>query len=153
MIGPEIRQSIQESILCWLATVNPQGEPNVSPKEMFVAYGEQSVLIANIASPKSVANIAENSSVCLSFVNVFKQKGFKLKGKAKIIRSSDANYESMLQALRVLGGEAFPINSIIEVTVKDAEPIIAPSYWLFPDTTEQSQIAQAMKSYGVKPLV
>ena len=150
MLDPGIKQSVDESVLCWLATANAEGEPNVSPKEMFVSYGDEMLLIANIASPKSVANIKTNPSVCVSFIDVFKQKGFKLIGRAKIIERTEKDFKSMLEALHKLGGEAFPVNSIIAVAIERSEPIIAPSYWLFPETTEQDQIDQAMKSYGVR---
>jgi len=150
-MNDEIKKALNESVLCWLATVNADGAPNVSPKEMFIPYGDDSVLIANIASPKSVANIKVNSSVCVSFVDIFKQKGFKLTGRASNIESADPDFKSLLKELRKLGGEKFPVLSIIKVTVDKAEPIIAPSYWMFPETTEQSQIEQSMNSYGVRP--
>lgn len=151
MLDAEIKKSLNDSVLCWLATATPDGKPNVSPKEMFVSFGDDTVLIANIASPKSAANILENPSVCVSFVDVFRQKGFKLTGTGRIIESTDARYAVLLRELHKLGGEAFPVNNIIEVTVEASEPIIAPSYWLFPETTEQSQITSAMASYGVRP--
>jgi len=39
---------------------------------------------------------------------------------------------------------------VIEVTVTKAEPIVAPSYFLFPETTEEGQIAAAHKTYKVR---
>ncbi|MDO9158010.1 MAG: hypothetical protein Q7U45_01030, partial [Burkholderiaceae bacterium] len=46
----------------------------------------------------------------------------------------------------------FPIRAAILVTVTAVEPIVAPSYRLFPsDTTEASQVASAMRTYGVVP--
>ncbi len=151
MLSEEIKSSVKESVLCWLATATSEGVPNVSPKEMFVAYGDDYILVANIASPRSVANIAQNSSVCLSFVEVFKQKGFKLRGSATLIEKNDPEFGPLLKALHELGGESFPVLSIIKVRVENVEPIVAPSYWLFPETTEQSQVDQAMESYGVRP--
>lgn len=151
MLDPAIKKSIEESVLCWLATVSEAGEPNVSPKEMFVAYDDKHLLIANIASPRSVKNIRTNPMVCVSLIEIFKQKGYKLTGQARIIEAGADNYAEKLQALRQLGGEGFPVKSIIEIEVNRAQPIIAPSYWLFPDSSEQKQIDQAMKSYGVMP--
>lgn len=151
MLDANIKQSINESVLCWLATVDGSGQPSVSPKEMFVSYGNERILIANIASPKSVSNIQENPLVCVSFVHVFKQKGFKLMGKAKIIEKSNPQYEPYLTELHKIGGEAFPVKSIIEINVKALESITAPSYWMFPETTEKSQVESAMETYGVIP--
>ena len=125
------------------------GCPNVSPKEMFIANSKSKLLIANIASPESVSNIKINPAVCVSFVNVFKQKGFKLKGKAKIITKTDSEYSALSERLYTLGGKGFDIKSVIEASIESIFPIIAPSYWLFPETTEQNQIDQAMNIYGV----
>ena len=150
MIDEAIKTSINESVLCWLATANARGEPNVSPKEMFVSYGDDRLVIANIASPRSVANISENPSVCVSFVDIFKQKGFKLRGSARIVERSDKRFESLLQELHKVGGEAFPVRSIIEIQLDSSEQIVVPSHWLFPETTEHSQIRQAMDAYGVR---
>jgi predicted pyridoxine 5'-phosphate oxidase superfamily flavin-nucleotide-binding protein len=151
MLDAAIRQSIDESVLCWLATASAEGEPNVSPKEMFVSVGDDTLLIANIASPKSVSNIKLNPSVCVSFVDVFKQKGFKLRGVARIVEDSETRFEPLLCEIHKLGGENLPIRSIIEVSVDETDEILAPSYWLYPHTTEQSQIQQAMESYHVRP--
>jgi len=152
MMNSEVQQSIKESVLCWLATVDSDGIPNVSPKEMFVSDGDNHILIANIASPSSIENIKANEKVCVSFINIFKQKGFKLKGTARVIDSSEEAYYSKLKLLQQLGGEGFPIKNIIIVSVSSVEPIIAPSYWLFPETTEETQIAQSMRTYGVRTL-
>lgn len=151
MLNAAIKDAMRESVLCWLATVSSTGQPNVSPKEMFVPYGDDGVLIAHIASPKSVANIKENAAVCVSFVEVFKQKGFKLVGVAQLVEQSAPDFDVLLKELHMLGGESFPVQSIIKIKVEEAHPIIAPSYRLFPETTEQTQITQAMNRYGVCP--
>ena len=154
MLTEEVLTSIDESVLCWLATVDVHGTPNVSPKEMFVAYGKGNhkthILIANIASPNSVANIRANPAVCLSFVHVFKQKGFKLHGTARILNKDDASFSEKHQLLYALTGDDFPFQRIIEIEVLKVNPILSPRYRLFPNTTEEDQINSALHPYGVK---
>lgn len=153
MFDKKLLESIKESVLCWLATVNHDGEPNVSPKELFMPLGDRHLLIANIASPVSVNNISGNSNVCVSFVEVFKQKGHKLKGKAKVIDENDMDYPEKDDLFRQHGGDRFPIKAIIEIEVTAVSEIIAPSYWLFPhETTEITQIEQSLQTYGVKKI-
>lgn len=149
MLTEEIRNSIKESVLCWLATADENGCPNVSPKEMFMAFEEDKVLIANIASPESVKNIKSNPNVCVSFVHIFKQKGFKLAGEAQIIEGENPSYSKLKEELYSLGGRDFEIKSVVQVTISKVSSIVAPSYWLFPETTESSQIEQSLKTYGV----
>ena len=61
MFTGEVRQAVDRSVLCWLATVDADGQPNVSPKEIFCAIDDVTLLIAEIASPVSRRNIAEIS--------------------------------------------------------------------------------------------
>ena len=99
----------------------------------------------------SVENIAKNPRVCVSLIDIFRQKGHKLNGRARILDERNPGYSEKLARLRRKGGEAFPVRSIIEVEVVSVAEIIAPSYWLFPDaTTEDTLIDQSLKAYGVR---
>ena len=153
MFPPELTTTARKSVLCWLATADDQGQPNVSPKEIFTFYDAEYLLIANIASPTSVRNIAANPRVCVSFVDVFVQKGFKVLGTARNFRKRDMDYEKWAAPLSAMAGPRFAIRSVIVIRVTKCEPILAPSYQLYPhETTEQSQAASAMRAYGVQPL-
>ena len=149
----EVKKYIEKSVLCWLATVDQHNEPNVSPKEMFALYDDSTILVANIASPNTVKNIQTNSNVCISFLDIFVQKGLKIKGTARIIDQSDITYYKKLRLLTDLFGDKFPIKSIIEIELRKIDKIIAPSYNISPETTEESQIESAMKTYKVQSIV
>lgn len=152
MINSEVKKYIDKSILCWLATCNIQNEPNVSPKELFTYQDDTTLLIANLASPNSINNIKENPNVCVSFVDVFVQKGFKIKGHAKLIDRNEENFKAKAKPLTDLFTDKFPIKTVIEIKVTQVNMIQAPSYFLYPDTTEKSQIENAMIAYKVKSL-
>lgn len=140
------------SVLCWLATCNARGQPNVSPKEVFAAVDAQHLVIAHIASPTSVRNLADNPRVCVSFINVFTQKGFKLLGEASVIPLTDPRFAQLEPLLLKKTQGRFPIHAAMLVSVTAVEPIVAPSYGLFPEnTTEASQVASAMRTYRVTP--
>jgi predicted pyridoxine 5'-phosphate oxidase superfamily flavin-nucleotide-binding protein len=149
MLTNEIKASIDECVLCWLATVDDKGQPSCSPKEVFAARGDSHLVIANIASPGSVANIQHNPQVCVSLIHVLKQKGFQLKGHASYISAQEDDFSTWFAAIEPLVGKSFPVAGVFSVAVEQAKPIIAPSYLLVPGTTEASQIASAKKSYGV----
>jgi uncharacterized protein len=137
----------ERSVLCWLATVSDDLQPNVSPKEMFVLHDENTLLIANIASPISVRNILRNKKVSVSMVDIFAQKGFKIYGTAEILEKDHVMYLEREKILTDKYSSKFPIKSIIEVTITRIFPILAPSYLLFPDTTEEMQIESATRRY------
>ncbi len=152
MLNEQVRHSIESSVLCWLATVDADGQPHVSPKEVFAVIDSQHVVIAHIASPHTVRNIAHNPKVCLSFVDIFVQKGFKLQGLARIIKLGDSDYLDWAEPLLAMVAGKFKIPSVIVAQIKAVDPIIAPSYRFYPEeTTEQTQIEAAMSRYGVSP--
>lgn len=149
MLDKEVIKYIEQSVLCWLATSDKDNFPNVSPKEMFTYKENDTLLIANIASPNSIINILENSNVCVSFVDVFVQKGFKIKGQAKIIYKSDVDFDLKVKPLVTLYSDKFPISAVIEIEIEKVESIQAPSYFLFPEITEEQQIKSALETYKV----
>ena len=149
MLDETIIQYINQSVLCWLATSDKDNFPNVSPKEMFTFKGNDTLIIANIASPNSINNILENTNVCVSFVDVFVQKGIKIKGLAKIIYKNEADFDLKVKPLIKLYSDKFPISAVIEIKVQKVESIQAPSYFLFPEITEEQQIESAIKTYKV----
>ncbi len=155
-MGPlteEVAAVAGRSVLCWLATCDRNGCPNVSPKEIFAIVDQAHVVIADIASPGSVRNLACNPAVCLSFIDVFVQKGFKLRGSATVFASTDPNFSSWATPLTAMTGGRFPLRGVIVVEVHAVEAIVAPSYRLFPgEVTEASQIESAMRRYGVRPV-
>lgn len=152
MITDELKKYIDKSVLCWLATADKHNMPNVSPKEMFTLSPDNTLLIAHIASPNTIQNIDYNANVCVSFLDVFVQKGYKIKGIAQIIDKQSESFGQKVSPLIALFGDTFPIKSVIEIEIKSVEKIVAPSYFLFPETTEANQIKNAMNAYRVKPL-
>lgn len=152
MLSSEVQNFAARSVLCWLATVDENGQPNVSPKEIFAAVDTEHLVVANIASPTSVRNIEVNPLVCVSFIDVFVQKGFKVTGTARNVHRGDAEFSRWATPLVPMAGTRFTIHSVLVVLATAIEPILAPSYRLYPaETTEQSQVESAMRSYGVQP--
>lgn len=152
VLDAEVQAAIAASVLCWLATIGRDGAPNVSPKEIFCAAGEDWLAIADIASPNSVANIRANPQVCVSFVDVFRQKGFKLHGTAQLIGRRDPGFAEAAAGLVRLAGPAFPVRHAMLITVRKAARIIAPSYALRPEMDDAERLAAAYRRYGVLPL-
>ena len=75
-LSPEIKECIDKSVLCWLATSSEENIPNVSPKEMFTHYQDEFIIVANIASPQTVKNIKQNPNVCISFIEILSVLAF-----------------------------------------------------------------------------
>jgi predicted pyridoxine 5'-phosphate oxidase superfamily flavin-nucleotide-binding protein len=145
----DIKQYLDQSILCWLATVSADGIPNVSPKEIFNYYGTKEIIIANIASPQTVQNIKQNEHVCVSFIDILVQKGFQIKGTAEIIKKTNEEFSAREKVLVKMTGGKYPFATITKITVEQIKPIIGPKYLLYPETTEAQQIESAKIAYGL----
>ena len=137
-------------MLCWLAAADADGQPNVSPKEFFAVVDKRHLVIAHIASPISVRNIQQNPKVCVSLIDIFVQKGWKLMGHAQYVNARDEAFHAHAKPLLAMVGDLFKIQGVMVVEVVQAHPIVAPSYRFYPEsTTESGQIEAAMKAYGV----
>jgi len=151
MLTPDIKKYIDQSVLCWLATVSKDGIPNVSPKEMFTYLDDEHLGIAHIASPKSIRNLKANSNVCVSFIDVFVQKGYKLIGQAEIIPKSHPDFPIVAAKILTMAGTSFPVQALIKIKISKTASIIAPSYLMYPETsTEENRIEGALRTYKVQ---
>ena len=143
-------QTLGGCVLCWLATADAEGQPNVSPKEVFAVVDERHLVIAHIASPISVRNIQQNPKVCVSLIDIFVQKGWKLMGHAQYVNAREEAFHAHAKPLLAMAGDQFKIQGVMVVEVVQAHPIVAPSYRFYPNsTTESGQMQAAMKVYGV----
>ncbi|MFT4014550.1 MAG: pyridoxamine 5'-phosphate oxidase family protein [Paracoccus sp. (in: a-proteobacteria)] len=145
-------KEVERAVLCWLATVDARNRPNVSPKEIYAETGANRLVIADIASARSVRNIRENPAVCVSLIDIFLQRGRKLEGLAEIIAPDHPDFATLLAPLLERSGGAFPIRHVISVDVKQVSPILAPSYVLLPDRSEAELRRDAYRTYGVLPI-
>ena len=153
MLSAEVISFANRSVLAWLATVDTTGCPNVSPKEVFSVFENRCFVIANIASPTSIRNLSINDQACLSFVDVFVQKGFKVKGHAAVIPRGQQDFSVWAAPLEEMTQGKFSIHSVIVLEPESVEAIIAPSYRFYPsETTEKSQVDAAMRAYKVRPI-
>lgn len=150
-LNDAVRLDINNSVLCWLASVDADGMPNVSPKQTFLPYGDDLILIGEIASPVSLANIQSNNKVCVSFVDVFRKRGFKIKGEAAIVASGDPRFAEWHKVLQAKVGPDFLINQVIAITILTISRIWAPSYKVYPSLTEAERMESAFADYGGLP--
>ena len=78
-------------------------------------------------------------------------EGWKLLGHAQYVNARDEAFHAYAKPLLAMAGDKFKIQAVLVVKVEQAHPILAPSYRFYPDTTtEEGQIASAMKAYGVR---
>jgi predicted pyridoxine 5'-phosphate oxidase superfamily flavin-nucleotide-binding protein len=126
VLTPEVMRFVNTVKLGFVATVCPDGTPNLSPKGTTMAWDENSLAFADIYSPVTTKNIFTNPAIEINVVDIFLRKGYRFKGSAQVLRSGD-----VLDAIRDFFqnlGSKYRIHHIILVKVDHVLPIVSPAY-------------------------
>ena len=123
----EMQRLILEQRLGFIATVCPDGTPNLSPKGTTTVFDDNHLVFADIVSPNTVANLRRNPAIEINIVDPFVRKGYRFKGTATI-HDSDAAYQRGLEVLHERGYNTDTVKHIVLVTVERAQPLLSPVY-------------------------
>jgi predicted pyridoxine 5'-phosphate oxidase superfamily flavin-nucleotide-binding protein len=89
ILSDEAKQFIQAVHPGMVATASKDGMPNVSPKGSFHVVDDEHVAFANIHSPRSMANIAENPQVSAIVFDPSTRHGCRIWGTAEVLSSGE----------------------------------------------------------------
>ena len=126
MITHKIRKLLSEQKLGFVATVSPDGTPNLSPKGTIIVWDEHTLAFADIRSPQTMRNLRNNPSIEINVVDPFSRKGFRFKGVAEII-SNGEKYDKIFSHYQKSGVKS-SIKSIVLVNVKEVNEVLSPLY-------------------------
>ena len=126
MITEKIRKFVSQQKLGFVATVSPDGTPNLSPKGTISVLDENTLVFANIRSPQTIENLEKNPSIEINIVDPFSRRGYRFKGIAKII-SDGEEYNKILLSYKQNGIQT-TIKSIVMVNVKQILEVTSPLY-------------------------
>jgi predicted pyridoxine 5'-phosphate oxidase superfamily flavin-nucleotide-binding protein len=83
----EMKGMVEHLRLCYVATVTPDGKPNLSPKGSLKVWDDETVLFADIASPGTMRNLHSYPFIEINLVDPFLRRGFRFKGRAEVCES------------------------------------------------------------------
>ena len=126
LISAEMKRVVEETRLGFVATVCPDGTPNLSPKGTTAVWDSDHLVFANIRSPGTLANLRQNANVEVNVVDPFVRKGYRFKGVASVLESGPL-YDEVI-AFYKERGVASVIREIVMVRVQRAQPIDSPAY-------------------------
>jgi hypothetical protein len=136
---PDMQRVVLEQRLGFVATVSPDGAPNLSPKGTTTVFDDTHLVFADVASPNTVANIRANPQVEINVVDPIVRKGYRFRGVGSVHAPGEEMYERGIAALREHGSTLARerINTIVVVEVTSAAAVISPAY---DDGTAESEI-------------
>lgn len=122
----DMRRVVEEQRLGFVATVCPDGSPNLSPKGTLAVWDDDHLVFADVASPRTVANLRANPAVEVNVVDPFVRRGYRFKRTGTVLAEGPAFAEAV--AFFRAHGSRLPIRAVVLVTVERARPVVSPAY-------------------------
>jgi uncharacterized protein len=126
LITLEIKEFLEQQKLGFVATVTPDGTPNISPKGTIIGWTSEFLAFANIRSPDTVNNLKNNPDVEINVIDPLLRRGYLFKGMARILNDGKM-YDEILEFYKNFGIKSI-IHEIILVTVSDVSLVTSPLY-------------------------
>jgi predicted pyridoxine 5'-phosphate oxidase superfamily flavin-nucleotide-binding protein len=126
VLSLDAQRVVEEQRLGFVATVNEDGTPNLSPKGTVAVLDDDRLMFADIRSPGTIKNLRARPAVEVNVVDPIGRKGYRFRGTATVV---DGGAElARLVALYQRRGLENPINAVVVIRVERAEPVISPAY-------------------------
>ena len=125
----EDMQRVVEAELGFIATVCPDGTPNLSPKGTTAVWDDDHLVFADLRSPGTVENLRSNASVEINVVDQLVRKGYRFKGTG-VVHTEGEVFERGVRFYEARGTVRARerIHGIVIVSVERALPVTSPAY-------------------------
>ena len=126
ILDDDMKRVVKEQRLGFIATVCPDGTPNLSPKGTTAVWDDDHLIFVDIRSPGTVANLRQNPAIEVNVVDQLVRKGYRFKGTAEVLTAGPV-FDQVLAARRARGAPN-PMRAVVLMTVERALPITSPAY-------------------------
>ena len=150
MLDGDMKTLVSGTMLCFAATVNEDGTPNLSPKSSLRVYDDNHLIFANMASPGTVDNLRRNPAIELNCVDIYSRRGYRFTGRAAIYSGDDPLYLDLKRDVAAEHGDTIPVHDAVLVEVTDVKPAISPAYTFIEGVTEEVLRTAYLGKYGVQ---
>lgn len=151
MFDEDMKRIVAETILCYVATTNEDGSPNLSPKSSLRVHDDTHLMFANMASPGTVRNLRRDPRIELNCVDIFGRRGYRFVGQATVHSGDDPIYLALRKDVAAEHGDAIPVFDAVRIEVLEVKPVISPAYTFIDGVTEDALRTAYLGKYGVQP--
>jgi enoyl-CoA hydratase len=85
ILTDDMKRVVKEQKLGFIATVCPDGTPNLSPKGTTEVWDDDHLMFVDICSPGTMANLRQNPAIEINVVDQLVRKGYRFKGTAEVL--------------------------------------------------------------------
>lgn len=151
-ITADMRAIIKQAILSFVATVNEDGTPNLSPKASLTVMNDV-LYFADIASPRTILNLKRNPAVEINVVDIFQRRGYRFKGRALILPSDNEDSLTIANWVRATNGPEYPVDHVVKIENTSIAPLLSPAHVFAQPPRSQDEIRSTYyQKYGVQPV-
>jgi hypothetical protein len=128
MLTEELKAIISAYPLGFVASVNDDGTPNLSPKGTFVILDDQHLGFGHIRSPRTLANIARRPAVEINFLDVLARKAARVSGTCEVLPRGTPGFDALYPSFEHWGEYAKVMKALVRVTITKAVLVTSPAY-------------------------
>jgi uncharacterized protein len=147
-IDEDVRNVVAQAQLSFVATIDPDGSPSLSPKASVRVYDDTHVVFMDINSPGTIANLRHDDRLEINSVDFLRRRGYRLKGRAEFRDPGDEVFEWLHDRLLRANGPGYPANRAVLVHVERVLPVLSPAY-TFQAKDEQEVAESSARAYGL----
>ena len=151
VITDDMARMVAELRLCYVATVTPDGKPNLSPKGSLRVIDADHLAFCDIMSPQTMRNLKVNPYIEVNIVHPFLRRGYRFKGRCEIVTEGET-FDLVANELWEREGRQYPVNAVVRITVETALPVRSPAYAFNKGIREEDVRRIWLTRYGVQPL-
>ena len=132
ILTDDMKRALTEQRLIFVATVCPDGTPNLSPKATTMIWDDDHILFTDLASPGTMRNLAHNPSIEINVVDQFARKGYRFKGTVTVHSGDELEAtvkERMRNGASNVTGLADSVRAAVLIRIEQALPLVSPGYW------------------------
>jgi predicted pyridoxine 5'-phosphate oxidase superfamily flavin-nucleotide-binding protein len=148
-LDADMQRVVRDVALGFVATVNQDGTPNLSPKGTTTVWDDEHLVFLDICSPGTVGNIeAGRDAVEVNVVDAIVRKGYRFRGTARVLRTGEAFDRVVHWYASERGSDVSRVQSVVLIAVESAAPLVSPAY---DDGTSADEIERrSLARYGLK---
>ena len=149
-INADAEAIIKRAILSFVATVNDDGTPNLSPKASLTVRNGV-LYFADIASPATIRNLKRKPAVEINVIDIFERRGYRFKGHASVLPPGDDEYSMIADWVRATNGPEYPVDHVVRIETLSISPLLSPAHVFAEPARTQDEIRNTYyQKYGVK---
>ena len=131
ILTDDMKRVVQQQRMGFIATVCPDGSPNLSPKGTISVWDDDHLVFADIASPTTISNLSVNPAFEVNVLDAFIRKGYRFKGTASFITSGeifDLIKHSFETGSNGIHKSLLPTSRYVLLLIQEARQFISPAY-------------------------